>query len=91
VASARKWLGDGDVEASKAARTKAALEYDQAKEDRASELAVGIYVVDLEIPKAHAYVCMYSHILHHSHVALRLPFAQVRYWEPEGFVVYLKT
>jgi len=61
VASARKWLGDGDVEASKAARTKAALEYDQAKEDRASELAVGIYVVDLEIPRhMPTYACIHT-------------------------------
>ncbi len=44
VASARKELGNGDIVYAKAAREKAALEYDQANEDRASELAVGIYV-----------------------------------------------
>ena len=63
MASARKWLGDGDVEASKAARTTAALEYDQAKEDRASELAVGIYVVDIRNSKG---TCLRMHVFPHS-------------------------
>ncbi len=63
MASARKWLGDGDIEASKAARTRAALEYDQANEDRASELAVGIYVVDIRNSKG---TCLRMHVFTHS-------------------------
>ena len=64
MASARKWLGDGDVEASKAARMKAALEYDQAKEDRASELSVGLFVVvDIRNSKG---TCLCMHVFTHS-------------------------
>ncbi len=60
MASARKELENGDIEAAKAEREKAALEYDQAKEDRATELAVGICVVDLTQSKG-TYLCMHTY------------------------------
>jgi hypothetical protein len=49
VASSRTRLANGDIEAAKADRAKAALEYDQAKEDCASVLAVRMYIVDVTI------------------------------------------
>ena len=44
MACVRERLGKGDIEGAKEARAKAALEYEEAKENRDAELAVGISV-----------------------------------------------
>ena len=42
MACVRERLGNGDIEGASEARAQAALEFEEAKENRADELAVGI-------------------------------------------------
>jgi hypothetical protein len=42
VSCVRESLGKGDIEGAREARAQAALEYEEAKENRDAELAVGI-------------------------------------------------
>ena len=42
VACVRESLGQGDIEGAREAREQAALEFEEAKENRDAELAVGI-------------------------------------------------